>query len=65
MDNYRGPRGSEPFDQDRTGRGLRGFERVRAGPRGVRAAVNGTDRRARACQARMREAVSRGTGRSI
>jgi hypothetical protein len=61
----RGPRGSEPFDQDRTARGPRGPERVRAGPRGVRAAANGTDRRARDCQARMREAVSGGPGRSI
>jgi hypothetical protein len=26
-DGYRGPRGSEPFDQDRTG-GLKGFEEV-------------------------------------
>jgi hypothetical protein len=25
---YRGPRGSEPFDQDPTGRGPRGSERV-------------------------------------
>jgi hypothetical protein len=62
---YKGPRGSESFDQDPTGRGSRGSERVRAGPRGVRAAANGTDRRARACQAGVREAVSRGPGRSI
>jgi hypothetical protein len=38
---------------------------VRTGPRGVRAGANGTGRLARACQARVCEAVSRGPGRSI
>jgi hypothetical protein len=36
-DGYRGPRGSEPFDQDRTEGGPRGSEGVRA----VRSRSNG------------------------
>jgi hypothetical protein len=54
------------------GGGPKGFERVRTGPSGseggserVRVGANGTDRRARVCQARVHEAVSRGPGRSI
>jgi hypothetical protein len=33
-DGYMGPRGSEPFVQDRTGRGPRGSEGVRRGSEG-------------------------------
>jgi hypothetical protein len=68
-----GPRGSEPFDQDRTGRGPRGsegsepFDQDRMGKSHTR-----TDERLRVAltgepgrQACMREAISRGPGRSI
>jgi hypothetical protein len=51
----RGPRGSEPFDQDRTGENQTGKdERLRV------ALTSGSGR-----QARVREAVSRGRGRLI
>jgi hypothetical protein len=73
MDGYRGPRGSEPFDRDRTGRVPRGSEGVRA----VRSRSGGEnqtrkDKRLRVMltggsghQARGREAVSRGPSRLI
>jgi hypothetical protein len=50
-----GPKGSEPFDQDRTGKNQTGADERR------RVALTGGPGR----QARMREAVSRGPGRSI
>jgi hypothetical protein len=69
-DGYTGPRVSEPFDQDRTGRGPRGsepFDQDRTGgnqtgkDERLRVALTGGSGR----QARVREAVSRGPGRSI
>jgi hypothetical protein len=66
-------RGGERADQAGPApEGKQTATRVRGGPSGsegvrggVREAANGTDRRARACQACVREAVSRGPGHSI
>jgi hypothetical protein len=65
-DGYRGPRGSESFDQDRTERGPRGSEVVRT----VRSRSDGgkvagdADRRDRASDARVRSGTH-GPSRSI
>jgi hypothetical protein len=70
MDGYRGPRGSEPFDQDRTWRDPKGsepFDQDRTGENQIvkdeqlRVALIGGP----GCQAHVREAVSRGPDRSI
>jgi hypothetical protein len=68
MDGYRGPRGSELFDPDRTGRGPKGSAAVRIvrsrldgekSDREGRAAAGGADRRARASYARARSRIPR------
>jgi hypothetical protein len=72
----RGPRGSEPFDQDRT-EGVQGGPRGSKGIQAVRSRSDGgnqTEKDERlwvaltgglGCQARVREVVSRGPGRAI